>query len=629
MFATLHDRGSFAKYPQLASRHVAGEDLSQRLGDLSPAYFWLNVLVVRAGTSSAALQIGQIVAVSLAALLCAYAAFQWCGPIAAWVAALAVLGSRGAMVNATELEPETLMLLAIATALALLGSRLNVARAAAAGLALGVAIVTRPSALLAFAGAAIFLLLRAERRLVLWLAAAAALPVVAVLAVNARLTHSVEIMDPGSVFFEGMNPYATGLAGVQPRIVNDLETTTPEPDSLHLMYRAVAARATKRPPTREVANHYWSAKARAFASAHPAAAIRLTLRKTHLAFSAYEPWDLVSSWRKERELASHLWLPFSIVTALALLGVLLLPSASTRLPLLFVLAGAATLVLFYVTARQRNALIAPTAVLAGCGVAALAEMWTTTPPRKRFVAIAVAVATAMLLTPSTSVTRADEWGWQSGELATRFTMDARTVSNPDIRLQSMANAFVARPDLFTTLPAAAVSNAATQALQSSDSLDLWFNAAVAFSAVGEWQRSLTVIESLQKVEYQPVQENRLPSSLSYFEARARLHLGDRAGAIEAIRRAEEEQPGGAEILALHRAIEPQRGAELDRELLALHDPFTARYATAQADVDAGEVDEARTTLRSLRAQFPQWHRPAILLEALPAPALPVQSSAPR
>src|SRR2546423_2616968 len=146
----LHDQGYFAKYAQLADRILAGRIPLDRIGDVSPGYLWLTVAFRGAGMAVGKIRDTQIVVLSIAALLCAAAAARLSGWLAAIVAAVLVLGSRAALVTATELEPETMILLLNAAAL-LLVMRWWTAELPAllwpAGLLMGVSAGVRPTAI--------------------------------------------------------------------------------------------------------------------------------------------------------------------------------------------------------------------------------------------------------------------------------------------------------------------------------------------------------------------------------------------------------------------------------------------------------------------------------------------------
>ncbi|HKS23748.1 MAG TPA: glycosyltransferase family 39 protein, partial [Thermoanaerobaculia bacterium] len=107
----LGDQGYFLKYVELA-RSLPHE----RLVEVSPAYLWLMVLL--RGVSLQAIRTMQIVAVSVAALFAAMAAQRLAGPVAGVAAAVLLLASRATLVCAADLEPEALIVLLDAIALA-------------------------------------------------------------------------------------------------------------------------------------------------------------------------------------------------------------------------------------------------------------------------------------------------------------------------------------------------------------------------------------------------------------------------------------------------------------------------------------------------------------------------------
>jgi len=233
--------------------------------------------------------------------------------------------------------------------------------------------------------------------------AGAAIPVVAVLALNFALTGEVALMDPGTVFYEGMNANATGYEGVQPRVVNDLERQSNEPDYLHVAYRIVAAGAAGRPVSRSESNRYWTGKALAFMRTYPMAALRLTGRKFLYALHSYEAYDLATMARKDALLSPlPLFLPFGVLvglwTAATRRGLRVAPAWA------FAAAALLPMVIFYVTARQRNALLPAAAVLAAAGLADILR-------RNRLLAALAAAAVAILLSVNGNAQRQDFAGW--------------------------------------------------------------------------------------------------------------------------------------------------------------------------------------------------------------------------
>jgi len=351
----LPDQGYFAKYTIVADQILAGQMPRERLLDFSPLYLWFVVALRAIGAGFHAIRTLQIILLSVAAVLVAIAARRF-GEIPTYIAPFLLLGSRGALVCATEVEPETLILVLNAAAIAALDFNPLIA-----GFFLGLSAACRPVALLVVIALSVWM--RSWRLL-----AGAAIPVIAVLVVNFSLTHEVTLMDPGTVFYEGMNPGAVGYEGVQPRIVNDLERMSKDPDYLHVAYRLVATKALGRPLTRAESNRYWTGKALAFARTYPLAALTLTARKFYLALHSYEAYDLVTMARKDSMLSHAFFFPFALIVTFAAACAISRPRRIAPL-VIFVCCTGVTLIVFYVTARQRNAVLPALVILAAVGFA--------------------------------------------------------------------------------------------------------------------------------------------------------------------------------------------------------------------------------------------------------------------
>jgi hypothetical protein len=483
---TLTDQGYFAKYLTFADRILAGQLPRERLTDLSPGYLWFIVALRKAGATFTAIRTLQIVLLSISAFLCGVAARRF-GTVAMIAAPIFLLASRAALVCATEAEPETLILLLGSASLALLGRS-----SAGAGAFLGLASICRPVMLLAAAALA-----AVERS---WkLITAALVPLIVMLLINFALTGEAVLMDPGTVFYEGMNPNATGYEGVQPRIVNEIERASREPDYLHVAYRMVASRSAGRPLTRAESNRFWTGKAFAFMRAYPGAALRLTLRKAYFAVHSHDAYDLSTMARKDALLSRYGSISYGFLVVLAGAAVMLTRDRRSLLPFIaFALSGSVVLVVFYVTARQRNAILPALVVLAAAGIAEIVR-------RKQIILPAVAVLIAGILLSVNGPAQIED-----------------------------TNAWRGTPDVF--------------------------DQAIALEQQGRWADADRLLQQLENDRFRPMRENRAVSSVAFYRARAALHLGQDPRALLA--QAADDAPGNEHVLALQARLGDREAGRL-------------------------------------------------------------------
>jgi hypothetical protein len=445
---SLPDQGYFAKYTIVADQILAGHTPRERLLDFSPLYLWFVVALRAIGAGFHTIRTLQIALVSVAAVLVAIAARRF--GLIGWIAApLFILGSRGALVCATEVEPETLILVLNAAALCALDLNHFVA-----GFLLGLSAACRPVALLAII--ALSVAMRSWR-----IVAGGIVPIIVILIVNFSLTGEITLMDPGTVFYEGMNPGAAGYEGVQPRIVNDLERQSREPDYLHVAYRVVAAQSLGHPVTRAESNRYWTGKALAFAREYPMVALRLSARKLYFALHSYEAYDLATMARKDVLLSHTFFIPFALAGALAFVAILFRVRGIAPYTI-FACAVGVTLVLFYVTARQRNALLPAVAILAAAGVSEIVV-------RRKVSAAIAAIVIAVLLSINGAFQREDAAGWLG------------------------------------------IRNG--------------FDQAIALEQRGRWAEADAILRPMAEDGYRPIRENRAVSSIAFYRAVAAAHLG--------------------------------------------------------------------------------------------------------
>lgn len=607
----LSDQGYFAKYTDLAQRALAGDLPLDRLGDVSTGYLWtIALLSGPLGLDPPAIRTLQIVLVTVAALVCGAAAWKRWGAGAGLATIGVIFLSRGALLNATEIEPETIILLLVSAALSLIVAHQGPATTAGVATLLGLTAVFRPSTLLPTVLVAIFAVLSAEPRSRIRTATTFFAGVATPLAVARGITFVLvgfwpPAMNPGTVFYEGCNPAATGYLGEAPAVVKNVEYGLGLPDGLHVAYRTVAARATGTEPSPAAANRFWAARSLAFIRDQPTAVIRLVARKGLFGLHSHDAWDLATQQRKSAELPQWPWLPFGFAVALAGLGAAWGRSTSGHASLvLFSVGGWTVMLLFYVTSRQRNVLLPAVALLVGLAVHEVVQRWGAESRRSVLVAVGLVLAIGFALTRAGPAQREDTHTWDLRFAAQRAFVEATSadaagrLSDRDDALARAAT-FLDREALLAA-PADLVRQHVSAELKTGPSPQRRFDLALVLVEIGRHAEAAALLEGLRADRYQPRRGARITSSVSFHLARCQLALGNRQDAMTSLKRALEEAPGEARTLALYALMledtDRRSAAASLRELTQIHDRFTARLATAHALLDLGHPDLAISTI---------------------------------
>ncbi|HEX6097432.1 MAG TPA: hypothetical protein VF432_13975, partial [Thermoanaerobaculia bacterium] len=338
-----------------------------------------------------------------------------------------------------------------------------------------------------------------------WIALGALVPILAVLTLSPVESHS------SAQFYEGNNVLATGCAGVTPRIVSELQArhreASPDP-----AYRRIAGGDKT----------FWRDKALASIREFPAAAMKRFATKALLTIHHFDVHDVITAQRRHLFLARFPAIGFGVAFVLAAAALLLSPRRrELLLPALFALALIVLLTIFVVSARQRNVLLAPLAILGGIGVTEIVALTRRRIEHGLLAFGAVLIAAALLGIEAAPMREYDHM-WRA---ALRRPIDPRS-------------------------PAAL------------------FDRAIALERAGRWQQADAVLAMLG--HYHPLRQSAAVSSVSYYRARAALALGRPANALLA--RASAEAPGDPNVLALRAALSTDHHAA--RLLDDLHDPIT-------------------------------------------------------
>lgn len=609
------DRGVFVKYPALADQLLSGTGGWDRLGDVSAAYLG-SVVLARGllGLSPHQIVTGQILLLGVVAAGLALLAWRHWGPVAAVATAVAVSGSRAALVNASELEPELLLMLLSSLGLGLAVVSTGRWGHAAAGVALGLAALTRPTVMLPAVAVAVVMVVARRRPTTsgwgaaAWLLGALVLSVAAGRGAVVLLPGATTPMNPGTVFFEGWNPNATGYQGEAPAVVKDVEFRLGVPDGLHPAYRWVASAAVGSDDA-AATNLYWGRKALAFIAIHPRAALRLAARKVLNTIHAHESWDLFTMERRSRLM--HRWpqVPFSILFCAAVAGAVVWRRANAAMILTaWAAASLAIPVLFYVTSRQRLMALPALAMLAGLAAAAAWTAWRSGRRRSVGIGLLAVLGVAMLLSVAWHPQREERHAWDLALRRERALAAAQAAENHDPRSVALIRAALALAEDVPvdpgTLRAAWRAEAAT-ASSSAERFDL----ALVAASNRWWRDAEALLEDGAAAGYRPQRGARTASSVAYHLARCRLAAGDPVGASRRLERAGRELPGSAAVLALDAEVSrilglSERSAHAEAELDRLHDPLTALQATASACDAIGDHRRALQLRARVREALP-------------------------
>lgn len=633
LLGRIPDQGFFGKYLVFADQLLAGDVPADRLADLSPAYFWSMVAFRAAGLDYFGIRAVQVILLSIGIGAVAALAWRRAGAVAGLGTGVILLLSRTALLNAAELEPETLIFLLVCFLLAFAGwpGPKRMPLAALAGLAAGLAVAMRPTHLLiAVAGTAwIFIDFEQRRwRAIAAYAAAASVPVIAFLLVNTALTGHRVLMNPGTVLHMGWNAEASGFSGVAPRTVTDVEICLHEPDAIHVAYRIVAGRAlgTGEADPRTT-NRYWTGLATAWVRAHPGASAALFARKLSGTVQSFEAWDLSTTERKSRQLGS-LFVPFGFAFALALVGLFVQRSGFTLFASTLVACGIVVMVAFYVSGRQRNPILPPVAVLAGLGAAEITNRLRGERRRHGAALTGFVILTGALLSLPSNAAREHDYLWtakfQSEELAGKAAVAARS-GDREAAASLLAAAATWNPDLASRVEQSRLVALAGEMVRRGAPPERQFDLAHALLGAGRPNEAETILASLAPIDYRPVRENRGASSVALLRARAALAREDLPAARAFAAAAVTEAPG--DPIALAAAAETTADASAAASLDRLHDPFTVRLARATVAADRGDRERAERHIENAARALPEaacrrdaWRQRTVMARAEPAGA---------
>jgi len=364
----------FAKYPYFAEKLVKGEDIGERILDLSPGYLYFTAAFNRVFGSDwtllRAIQsvIGAVVSASILVL-----GTRLFNPAAALMAALLYAGYGTIIVLEATHEPLILMLLLnIATVIALESAGRTPQDhppqwpvVIGCGLLAGASIVVKADFLLFLPLGAWWLYgqqrsWRPRAMMAPILFVVAAMAVVAPVTIRNYLKFNDFILltaDAGKVFYHGNGKGATALNWTGLPDEGLREEGAAEPDHAHVLFRRAAEQETGRALKPSQASRYWAVRALSDMAAEPATAIKRLVEKLCFFFNDYELTYIASVYKEYKNSLAYPFVRFGWIAALALVGMVLAAGRFRRLWLVYAMVGVylVSCLAFIVQARYRAA----------------------------------------------------------------------------------------------------------------------------------------------------------------------------------------------------------------------------------------------------------------------------------
>jgi len=353
------------------------------------------------------------------AVIVTIAARNWFGPRAALLAGLAYAVYGPSVYVDTAWLSEGLLVFLLAASLLLMSRPPTLRRMAAAGAALGAAILVRPTAFLFVIAVLVWLIRAADRsaraRATMAFAAACAIVVAPAVARNWTMSHTLSLQGYGGVnVYIGDSPRQTGRATFRLGAGWDA-------------LNAEAANAGISDPAAQ--DRYYVRKTLDEIREHPAAFARLLGAKALWLVQAEEVRDSHSFYFFADQAPLLRILPrWAILFPLSIVGAIAIARSRVDIrPLLFhTIASAATVGLFVVGTRYRMPTVPAMAVAAGVGVEALVAAISgrrTIELAIQAAAIVAAVALSHALADPRNRNLAEEWASTGGSLVTEHRLD--------------------------------------------------------------------------------------------------------------------------------------------------------------------------------------------------------------
>jgi len=325
----------FHKYPYFAEQLSRGDNIGERILDLSPSYLYATLMFFKAfGPRWEAFTVLQILLGSLNCLfIYAIGSRIFGATIGLLAAAMLMLYGNMTLIELT-LEPEAFLLFFNSLAiLALIHagnenlSSFHFGRWFLAGILIGLAAITKANAILIFPGAVVWIWLSVKTlanrsKAVASLILGILLLIAPVTIRNYGQFHDLVFItaDGGKVFFHGNGPGATGLERADLPDQGFIEERQMEPDFAHVLFRKTARDLSRAPLKPSECSDFWFSRTLGHVQSDPRISLYLEWKKFCFFWNNYEVHDLDSTYKNYITLQKWPLLTIGIICALGILG---------------------------------------------------------------------------------------------------------------------------------------------------------------------------------------------------------------------------------------------------------------------------------------------------------------------
>ena len=613
------------KYWHAAELFLQNKLIGERILDFSPLYLYFHVLLIELKASAAILLLIHIVCVAVSAALLYQILCRYFRTTVAIAGIAAFILDRSLMVYTHTSEPEPVVLLLIVAATYL--ASLQTAKTALwGGVCFGLGILTRPNFVPVLLAAPFFYKLNSSdtswRKKTLLFLLPAVVCLVGLWIRNAAIVgyFSPFVMNPGTALYEGNNPNSWGMSSVYPPVLNQLsDEYARQPDYHHQLYRDFARRITGRNLTLPEVNSYWTGKSIHFLIDHPSRTVSLLATKILHFFHAFQWHDLANAYSAEKEI-KRTWLlatPFALVSALALLGLIVLSSQWKRYLIFYAVFFSQFFFMLsiYVSARQRISILF-LFVLFACGavefIIAKKKLWLLIPAALLFLPLFM----------RTDLMREEVHLWENIRQSNRRLADAyrfRDQGKLQDAARSSALALAIAPWFLDSrrpanLPFGKDGYEQTAVTFSrADDPALLMDKAVLLIEANKIGDARRILNELHQAGYQPKRDDYQSSELRFYVGRCELKNNERQQAIATLLEAIQNSPGDPSSLAYLAALTERN--EYKQQLLRYFDEIDAAFFLGKAYLETSKPAAAVQQFRYVTTMLPEFRKGFIYLAA--------------